>query len=367
MSMPPDIGSQGPSLPEASNDPSSAPNHPPPRPRRKAPITTALCVLYILGVIGVLLLMRLAGERWWFATLLLFSPRWVWAAPLIIVLPIALLFRRRMAAPVVLAGAVVLFAIMGFRLPWRKALPAPATHETLRLFTCNLHNRQSNPLLLEQLLAEARPDVILYQDYSHTREPEIVHTPGWHGEQFDNNYIASRFPFRRVEDLLPHDDPAARFYASHGWPLGDAICYAIDLPGGQVIHLTNVHLASAHWQLEAIRDRDPTGPPSLQADSERRAFESTVVAAAARRIGGPFIIAGDFNTPDDSPLFRQAWHGFDDAFNRAGLGFGATYANHHTWLRIDHVLFDPSWHCAECRVGPPVGSGHRPVIAVLQR
>jgi vancomycin resistance protein VanJ len=351
-------------IPQESSPAEAAP--PQPARGRKAPLTTAFCAIYILGIIVGLLLMRLAGERWWFATLLLFSPRWAWMVPLAVVLPMTLAFRRRMAIPVLMAGAVVLFAIMGFRLPWRKALPAPAAHETLRLFTCNLHNRQANPLLLEQLEAEMRPDVIIYQDYSHTREPEVVHTPGWHGEQFDNNYIASRFPFRRVENLLPYDD-AARLYASHGWPVGSAICYAIDLPDGQTIHLINVHLASAHWQLEAIRDRDPTGPESLQADSERRAMESMVVAAAARRLGGPVIIAGDFNTPDDSPLFRQAWGSFEDAFNVAGFGFGTTYANHHTWLRIDHVLFDPSWHCDDCWVGPPIGSGHRPVMAVLQR
>lgn len=362
MSVQPDEPMQDPSQADAADDASPSPAGR----RRKAPITTALCVIYILSVVGALLLMRLAGEGWWFATLLLFSPRWIWLTPLVIVLPMALLFRRRMAAPVLLTGAVVLFAIMGFRLPWRKALPAPAAHESLRVFTCNLHGHQSDPRLLEQLVGQMQPDVILYQDYTHAREPTVVHSPGWHGEQFGSIYIASRFPYRRVESLLPFDE-AARLYNGHGWPVGIAVCYAIDLPGGQTIHLINLHLASAHWQLKAVRDRDPTGPVSLQADSERRAYESMIVSAAARRLGGPMIIAGDFNTPDDSPLFRQAWGDFDDAFNMAGFGFGTTYSEHHTWLRIDHVLYDPSWHCSQCRVGPPIGSGHRPVMAVLQR
>lgn len=353
--------------PQFTTPAGAAADAPPIQRRKKAPLTTAFCAIYILGIIAALVLMRLGGEQWWLATLLLFSPRWVWLVPLAVVLPMALAFRRRMAAPVLLAGLVVLFAIMGFRVPWRKALPAPATHETLRLFTCNLHGRQANPLLLEQLESQFEPDIILYQDYTHTREPALARSPGWHGEQFDNLYIASRFPFRKLDDLLPKSDPAAQVYASHGWAVGAAVCYAIDLPDGHTIHLINVHLASAHAQLEAIRDRDASGPESLQAGSERRAFESLVVAAAARRIGGPFIIAGDFNTPDDSPLFGEAWRGLDDAFNTAGFGFGTTYANHHTWLRIDHVLYDPTWHCAECQVGPPVGSGHRPVMAVLQR
>lgn len=334
--------------------------------RAAARVTTTLCVLYILWIVGALLVMRLAGERWWFATLLLFSPRWIWAAPLVLLLPLSLWFRRRMAIPVAMTGAVVLFAIIGFRVPWRSALPAPATHQSLRLFTCNLHGRQSDPALLQRLIAEARPDVILFQDYSGSRRPAIVHRPGWRGEQDHELYIASRFPFRRTADLLPRD-AAAWAYASHQWPVGEAFSYEIDLPDGQTVHLVNVHLASPHQQLQAIRERRPTGPAALQADSDRREFESMTVSAAAAHFGGPVIIAGDFNTPDDSPLFAIAWDGFKDAFNCAGFGFGTTYSRHHTWLRIDHILFDPSWSCRTCEVGPPIGSGHRPVFAILDR
>jgi vancomycin resistance protein VanJ len=34
-------------------------------------------------------------------------------------------------------------------------------------------------------------------------------------------------------------------------------------------------------------------------------------------------------------------------------------------VRIDHVLAGPGWHCDRCRVGPHVGSPHRPVLADL--
>jgi len=338
---------------------------PPSRSRRRAPLTTASCALYVLLIVAVLVIMRLAGEQWWFATMLLFSPRWFWATPLLPLLPMTLLFRRRLVFPTLLAGATVLFAVMGFRIPWRRAIPATKPHETLRLFTYNLHGRASNPLLLDDLVTEARPDVILLQDYSSSREPTLVRKEGWHTDRYNGTFIASRHPMRRVEDLLPRD-ASAMAYASHGWPLGDAVCYALDLPGGQV-HLVNLHLASPHQQLAGLEEREDGAAAALDADSARRAFESLVIAAYARHVGGPFLIAGDFNTPDDSPLFQMAWHDFDDAFNVAGFGFGTTYANHHTWLRIDHVLYDRSWHCSECWVGPPIGSGHRPVVAALER
>lgn len=352
-------------LPEESLTDSDSTPEPPARPRRRAPLTTAGCALYVLLIVAVLVCMRLAGEQWWLATLLLFSPRWFWATPLLLLLPMTLLFRRRLVIPILLAGATALFAVMGFRVPWRLALPKAKGHETLRLFTYNLHGRQSNPLLLDDLVNEARPDVILLQDYSASREPSMVRTEAWHTDRCNGTFIASRYPMHRVEDLLPRD-ASAMAYASHGWPLGDAICYAVDLPGGK-IHVVNLHLASPHQQLEGVADREDGATAALDADSARRTFESTAIAAYARQVGGPFLIAGDFNTPDDSPLFRMAWNDFDDAFNVAGFGFGTTYANHHTWLRIDHVLYDPSWRCSQCWVGPPIGSGHRPVVAALER
>lgn len=351
-------------MPEKSLSEPNRTEQPPSR-RGRAPLTTLLCVLYILLIVAVLVVMRLAGEQWWLATLLLFSPRWFWATPLIVLLPMTLIFRRRLALPVILIGLTVLFTIMGFRIPWRTAIPAGTAHETVRLFTYNLHGRQSNPERLDGMVNEAQPDIILLQDYTSSRTPSLVKRENWHTDRVMGMFIASRYPLHRVENLLPRDS-AALAYASHGWPLGDALCYAIDLPDGTV-HLINLHLASPHQQLEALQYRDKDAGAALDADSARRTFESLTVAARARQIGGPFIIAGDFNTPDDSPLFQVAWHGYDDAFNTAGFGFGTTYANHHTWLRIDHVLYDPSWHCRGCWVGPPLGSGHRPVIAVLER
>jgi endonuclease/exonuclease/phosphatase (EEP) superfamily protein YafD len=343
----------------------TGPTRPAPRPsRRRAPLTTAMCALYVLLIIAVLVVMRLMGEQWWVATLLLFSPRWVWALPTIVLLPMAVLYHRRLAFPVALAAATVLFSVMGFRIPWRRALPAGTPHETLRVFTCNLHGRSAKPTLLEELVGESRPDVILLQDYTAAREPSIVRAEQWYSDRYDGTFIASRYPLHRMENMLPRDGSALA-YASHGWPLGDAICYTLELPGGP-IHLINLHLASPHQQLDAIEERKDGASDALDADSARRTFESLMIAARAQQIGGPFVIAGDFNTPDDSPLFGEAWHNFDDAFNTAGFGFGTTYSNHHTWLRIDHILCNPTWRCAACWVGPPIGSGHRPVVAVLE-
>src|SRR4051812_9826777 len=48
-----------------------------------------LCWLYLLAVIAVWLVLRFQSDRWWLATLVLFGPRWLVAAPLPLLLPLA--------------------------------------------------------------------------------------------------------------------------------------------------------------------------------------------------------------------------------------------------------------------------------------
>jgi len=267
--------------------------------------------------------------------------------------------------PIAVAAVVVFFGITDFRVPWRQAIGHGTSRQTLRLVTCNLHNWYSNPYVLNAFVNEANPDIILLQDYTREREPLLVQQPGWYRFPFDGMYIASRYPFGEFENLLPTDARAVA-YARLGLPLGKAQCYSVDLPGGK-IHLVNLHLASAHFPLALVRERQAFGPAFLTANSERRREESTTISRRLQAIGGPFIVGGDFNTSDDSVIFRQSWSWLRDAFSDAGFGFGTTYAKHYTWLRIDHVLSNGDWHCTDFRIGTDVGSGHRPILVVFER
>jgi hypothetical protein len=49
---------------------------------------------------------------------MLFGPRWVYATPALVLLPLALGFRRRLLWAIGLAMVVVLVPIMGFCFPW---------------------------------------------------------------------------------------------------------------------------------------------------------------------------------------------------------------------------------------------------------
>ncbi len=84
----------------------------------------AIVWLYVAMLAVVWLLLRLGGDRWWFATLILFGPRWLCAVPLAALVPAAALVRRRLLWPLTAAAVVAVGPIMGFCLPWARA-PRP--------------------------------------------------------------------------------------------------------------------------------------------------------------------------------------------------------------------------------------------------
>ena len=47
------------------------------------------CLRLYRAVVGVWAVLWFAGDRWWFATLMLFGPRWVYAAPMAVLVPLA--------------------------------------------------------------------------------------------------------------------------------------------------------------------------------------------------------------------------------------------------------------------------------------
>jgi endonuclease/exonuclease/phosphatase (EEP) superfamily protein YafD len=131
------------------------------------------------------------------------------------------------------------------------------------------------------------------------------------------------------------------------------------------VYFFNVHLASPHVGLEAVLDDGGGGASQMAANSELRWRQAEELSRWAAEMPGPVLLAGDFNTPADSPLFRENFSRFADGFATAGLGWGYTYYTRRTALRIDHILAGTGWHVHRCWVGPALGSPHRPLLADL--
>lgn len=104
------------------------------------------------------------------------------------------------------------------------------------------------------------------------------------------------------------------------------------------------------------------------ADAGRlRAPQADSVAKALRREPARLMIAcGDFNDSPISYSHRVIGEGMDDAFVRAGSGFGTTYHDSRMYVRIDHILVSRAFTVADCQVDRTIAeSDHYPVRAVL--
>jgi len=325
--------------------------------RRRA--VAACCLAYLIAVVGVWLLLRLT-DRWWPATVLAFGPRWLLALPAAVLVPAALLGRRRWVVVPLAAAVVVAWPVMGFNVPWPR-LVGPGDPQTgtpagtpFRVLTLNMHYSEVAPAALDRLIAAEHPDAVAIQEWYGSSQSALRSAPGWSVHATHWLFLASRHPIRGVE-VLGRDSKGKQALAAR---------YDLDTPAGPV-HLFSLHTASTREGVQrALRDVRETDD-ELQANSALRREQSAYVAGRAAECRGPVLVVGDFNTPPESVIFPEVWAGYTDAFAAAGWGWGYTFFGAHTGVRIDHVLAGPGWRCGGCRVGPNVGSPHRPVIADL--
>jgi endonuclease/exonuclease/phosphatase (EEP) superfamily protein YafD len=313
--------------------------------------------------LGVLLLvwatLRFFADRWWPATLLLFGPRWIYPLPLLILIPLCLLWDRR-RWPILLASAAILvFPIMGFCLPWgRMSAPEGTRYHVL---TCNMHDGEGDPVALHDLILREKPDFIALQECELA---EVQFALEGYQIQYSNRLlVASLFPLHEVGNTMGPEPP-------HAYPRMHALICAADTPTGEVI-VGSVHLSSPRNGLSSLLDRkkgiDASRKAFLEDNVRYRSEESAAIKRMVEQSSAPVILAGDFNTPVESAIYRENWGGFQNAFSQTGFGFGRTFASQVRGIpfgvRIDHILGSGRSTPVGCWIGPSIGSEHLPVLA----
>jgi vancomycin resistance protein VanJ len=329
-------------------------------PRRRAgplPALVRACSwTYLAAALGSWFLLYLS-DLWWPATLFLFSPRWLLAVPLLVLVPAAFVWRRRALLLLVATALVIAGPVMGFNVPWPRVVGSIPDGPRLRVMTCNMHyQRKLDPARLDAFVSATRPDVVALQEWSEGNRSAVLLHKDWHVHRDWRSFLASRYPIRKVRDLGTYS----------GRKEGSVVYYELQTPAG-VVHLFSLHFASPREGLrDAILDSG-RGAAEIQSLTRLRWVQSKNLAREAAEVSGPVVLAGDFNTPPQSAIFRQVWSGYTDAFAVAGWGWGYTFLSSRTTVRIDHVLAGSGWTCERCWVGSDVGSPHRPVIADLVR
>ncbi len=80
----------------------------------------------------------------------------------------------------------------------------------------------------------------------------------------------------------------------------------------------------------------------------------------------PRVVMGDLNTTDSSPFFQDFLRRSGTRDGRLGFGIQPSWpSNGYLAIPIDHVLPSPELAVTERRLGPRIGSDHRPVLVEL--
>lgn len=308
--------------------------------------------------------MWLWGDRWWPGTALLFGPRWLLLLPLAILLPALLLVRPRRRLrdallPLALAVLVVLGPFMGLRLGWRGLL-APGDGPTLRVATFNAGGAVGPVVALLPVLQDADVDVATVQECDSEVPRLLEDHPLWHMHRVYGLCVLSRHPIVSAEPARWDELDAV---AQRGMgQSGTAVEYRLRAPSGE-LRLVNLHLETPRKGLERLRYDMESSPVAgntlIRTVGSRRVFEWT----GPDRHG--LVVAGDFNMPVESTIYRAGWSTLRNAYTDAGWGFGLTKDNGWIRVRIDHILTGGGWRARRAWLGPDVGSDHRPVLAEL--
>lgn len=311
---------------------------------------------------GAYLLLLLISLAWYWldsedyplSTLFLYSPRWFAALPLIPVVAMAVLGRSRWAFAIgSVAAAGVLGPLMGGRIGISAWLEPPPAYARYRVMTWNAGGARSTAAF-RNFQDESRPDIILIQECPGD-VTEADFPKGWTVNSGGAGLrVASRYPGRYQESLgqerlvLP----------------GSAGRYLIETPDGSIT-IYNLHLPTPRPGIEAAIHSKFTNFGELRTILPLQAKASKTVRDWVGDPPGLFVIAGDFNMPVESQLYRRDWGTFQNAFSEAGRGWGGTKTTSWHSVRIDHILSGSAFHIRRSFEGPDLGSDHRPMIADL--
>ena len=132
---------------------------------------------------------------------------------------------------------------------------------------------------------------------------------------------------------------------------------------GQKLALYNVHLLlplnlrpveSTFAQLLSGRYDERTRNAQVRALLDRLRLEPH-----------PYVVAGDFNMTEYSPIYNELAAVLHDSYREAGRGFGFSWLSSLPLLRLDYVWHAPTLSVSSSSLGGRFASDHRPVLTEL--
>jgi vancomycin resistance protein VanJ len=317
-------------------------------------------VIYVVALLLYLALRLLAGDEWWWLAFLNnFTPYYFLPAGLMLGVNL-LLGSWRMVARLL---PVLIIALVWFGPRW---LPkySPVSDQNIKVITFNILTINDQAHEVAKWLRASEANIILLQEL----DPQ------------DADYFITIFSDTYFHDSLPGNQLTLSTYPVlssetielAGWWVRRLV---VDIEG-QLVAVYNIHLALP------IQDNSHIFVPvdngfvqlALKYNPTWRDTQTGILLEVLAEETLPYIVAGDFNTSDQSIIYNRLVHSMNDAFLKAGIGLGATWPTSIAtrlpesvppFVRIDYI-----WHSDELRslsaeVGPSLGSDHLPLSAAL--
>jgi len=331
-------------------------------PRSTAPwdrAVWAVAVIYLAGALTAAAVLWMLSDRWWVATTLLFGPRWVLLVPLAGLVPAMVLKDRQLLALLAVASLILIGPVMGMRIGWRRLIVRPDPSRDITVASLNAMGGEALTKSTVELLHDWGADIAAVQECGSDYARTLTGLLDWHTDTTSTVCLISRFP---ILDVIQMSNEGLR----EAGGAGVVVTALLDIDGARVF-VTNIHLETPRAGLERIRAGQLiSGASTLRGKSALREIELRRARRWVDQFDGPHIVAGDFNTPAESPIYRAAWSDWQNGFSRVGRGFGGTRWNGWIRARIDHVLANTDWIPLRAWNGDNVGSDHVAMIARLR-
>jgi vancomycin resistance protein VanJ len=312
----------------------------------------------------VIALIHGISERWWISTVIVYLPRIPWVLPALILLGFAI----RLTWKGVLINLASILLVLGPVMNWQcGGLVAPKVDRQALRVTVVSCNVQSFKPKFGQVVDEFNrisPDIVLFQEAFEDHTLLTTLFDGWNVHRVDEYLAASRWPI----EYLGKCEVGAMNRTT-------VVRYAVETPAGKLI-VCNLHQISPRHSLITLKPWSFITGSGVD-EVEQQTILRDVEALKAREFTQtkekhrPTLIAGDFNMPNDSSLFRKHWGDLTDAYATTAVGYGYTspcqtkvgWPHNTPWAQVDHILTTPEIPVERSQIGSGAGSDHRLITA----
>ena len=331
-------------------------------------ICTLASWFYAAGVaLWFVLHVWLGDSAWWLALISIFAP--FLFVPLTLVLPIGLVYRKSVFWASVLPPLAIFLLLYGQLFLPNSPPRSATTAAPLTVMSFNIWGYSRSENTAHAILQDKAPDIVALQELA----PEMVEilvkevgdtypyhaiSIGIHGYGMG---VFSRYPLMELDSSCPADS---------NWQVQILRVVRDD----QSFVLYNVHLQVSNviaYFEEGISVADRVEASFRNREAQARCL----VADIATRVE-PVILAGDFNSTDQSDTYGILAERLTDAHQAVGWGFGHTFPAYcGTWrglpiiprqMRLDMIFYSDDLTALSSRVSSIHGeSDHLPVLVQL--